>query len=364
MDPEDWGEFFNVDVIWNVRQNGRRTLEYHPESRSLTAHSAITIPDSAHRHFMCYLLKIWKDDPAEIPDQVEISDDGRTVDQLAILKMLDKWDPFNPETSSVFVEVYNISPEYEGKLFDEYNVEGKKPTAGAAIDMHPTKTASRRFVTDLMKQCPIFERGEIEIRRSTIAKGSRKITTLATLDSAIRPFQRDLLTIQHDKPLYQDLLDFFSSFYSEWASHYTEFQPLTDGKPRQDLRESSFAISNIMFFPMFRLAFELWQKYTKAGTNWHAEQEWRDALAKIAGNVSTTDQNGNPYTGPVMARDHRDASGNFWAGNPDWQGLTLIQQFDQHGNPTGWSLSSTRQTRDAAYHYLVRVAGLSLPKKK
>jgi len=362
---EEAREFFNVEVIWNVRRNHRKELEYDEARRTLTVHSTITVPDSAHRHYMCYLLHKWKQDVADIPDEVQIAPDGRSLDALSLRKLLDSWDPFDKEKSSVFITIYNLDPEYEGRLFDEYNVEGKRPTAGAAIDMHPTKTSSRRFVRDLMKKCPIFERGEIEIRRSTIAKGSRKITTLATLDSAIKPFQKELLQIQKDKPKYEDLLGFFCAFYTEWASHYTAFLPTASGKLRQELRQESFAMSNIMFFPMFRLAFELWQKYAKAGIAWHAEQEWRDGLAKLAGDVTAQDGKGKSVTVQVMARDHQDEAGDSVPGNPDWQGKILIQQFDQNsGKPMGWSLSSTRQTRDTAYHYLLQVSGISIPKKK
>lgn len=364
-DPDEAVEFFNPDVIWNARDdgNGGKELEYDKKSRTLVVHSTITIPDSAHRHYMAYLLHTWKNNIGEIPDEVQISDDGRSVDTDTLRKLIKDWDPYDEEHSSVFVTVFNVTPDYEGKLFDEYNVAGKRPTAGAAIDMHPTKTASRRFVTTLMKRCKIFDRDEVEIRRSTIAKASRKITTLATLDSAIKPFQKELLKIQQNKEQYDDLLDFFSHFFTEWATHYTEFQPTASGKARQDLRESSFAMSNIMFFPMFRLAFELWSKYTKSATDWKSETEWKDGLAKLAGDVATKDKDGTPFTGPIMARDHTDENGTRIPGNPDWHGLILIQQFDQNGKPTGWSLSSTRQTRDAAYYYLAQKSGVDLDKK-
>jgi hypothetical protein len=362
-DREDALELFNVELIWNIRKNARMAPEYDEDTRMLTVHSTITVPDSAHRHYMCYLLLRWKEDVAEVPDEVQISTDGRTIDELKLRDLLNRWDPFDRDHSGLFITIYNLDPENEGRLFDEYNVEGKRPTAGAAIDMHPTKTSSRRFVRDLMEKCPIFERGEIEIRRSTIGKGSRKITTLATLDAAIRPFQKDLLEIQKDKSKYQDLLDFFCAFYTEWASHYTEFQPMVAGKPRQDLRKKSFAMSNIIFFPMFRLAFELWRKYDKGKVDWHSEQEWKDGLARLAGEVTAKDADGTKVKVPVMAREHVDEEGNFVPGNPEWQGKILIQQFDQNGNPTGWSLSSTRQTRDSAYHYLVQVAQVEVLKK-
>ncbi len=283
----------------------------------------------------------------------------RPFNALLLLKLLAKFDPFDEENACMFVTIFNITPMFEGRLFDEYNVEGKRPTVGAAIDMHPNKTASRKFVMALIKQCPIFDREEIEIRASTIAKASRKLTTLATLDSAIKPFQKQLLEVQKDKAKYADLVNFFSHFYTEWASLYPEFKPTASGKSRQLLRERSFAMSNIMYFPIFRLAFELWQKYAMSGTDWRSENEWKDALAKLAGNVKTR-REGKSVTVTLMARDHYDEDGNLVEGNPDWHGKILIQQFDQTGKPNGWSLSSTRQTRDAAYHYLVQKAGLNV----
>lgn len=228
--------------------------------------------------------------------------DGRAIDALALRKLLETWDPYDEETSGIFVEIFNVSPAYEGRLFDEYNVEGKRPTQGAAIDMHPGKDAARKFVvTKLMKKCPIFARTEIEIRGSTIGKNSRKITTLV---SAVRPFQKDLLKLQEDQKKYDDLVDFVCNFYSEWSTHYTEFAPTASGVARQELREQTFAMTNIMFFPMMRLAFELWMKYVKAGIDWKSESEWKDALAKLAGKVKTTNAKGADVTVDVMARDY------------------------------------------------------------
>jgi hypothetical protein len=63
-----------------------------------------------------------------------------------------------------------------------------------------------------------------------------------------------------------------------------------------------------------------------------------------------------------MARDYEgDEEKGISAieGNPDWQGKILTRTFDSNGKPTGWSLSSTRQTRDAAFHYLVEKSGLA-----
>lgn len=363
--PDDAVEFFNPDVIWNARKSSHPAHEVEYQDRKLIVHTTITIPDSAHRHYVAYLLLLWHEDSASIPEQVEISSDGRTVDAKTLKRLMTGWDPFDEENSSVFVTIFNVTAEYEGRLFDEYNVEGKKPTAGAAIDMNPTSTASRRFTKALTEKCAIFDRLEIEIRKSTIPKKSRKITTLATLESAIKPYQRELLKIQAEKKLYEDLLDFFTAFYTEWASLYTELQPDASTESRIKLRDSTFVLSNIMFFPMFRLAFELWQKYTKAGTTWKSSKEWRDGLAKLAGGeVDAVDAHGNTIKVHVMARDHNDEDGSYIPGNPDWRGKILVQKFDKDGAAAGWGLSSTRQTRDAAYYYLLFKTGLDLGKTK
>ncbi len=367
-DEEVDREFYNPDIIWNARkEEGRPQLQWDKKSRDLTIHSTITIPDSAHRHYSCYLLYLWHQDPDSIPDEVVIAEDGDAIDGGQLREAIKGFDPFDEENSSVFTTIFNVPSTREGRLFDEYNVEGKKPSGVAAIDMYSDKTASRRFVDGLMKECPIFDRYEIEMRANTIAAASRKITTVATLDVAIKPFQKRLLELEKNKPVYADLIAFFSNFYSEWATHYSEFQPTASGKARQALRNSSFAMSNIMFFPMFRLAFELWEKYTKAGTDWRNDpqsKEWRDALARLAGTVKA-DIDGTTVDVPVMARDVYDSDGSLLQyGNPAWRGLILIQQFDQQGQPRGWSLSSTRQTRDAAYHYLAKIAQVDTGKSK
>jgi hypothetical protein len=366
-------EFYNPDIIWNARKDENAgEVEYAQNKRILTVHSTITIPDSAHRHYCYYLLYQWQHQPESIPVEVVVADDGTTVDGDEIREQLENFDPFDEEKASTFVEIFNVPADHEGRLFDEYNVEGKRPTPGAAIDMFSDKTASRRFVDALMKMCPIFDRSEIEMRSSTIAAASRKITTVSTLDVAIKPYQKDLLALEKNKPVYDDLIEFFSQFYAEWAKHYQEYQPTASGKARQELRERSFAMANIMFFPMFRLAYELWDRYRRNGTDWKTTNEWRDALARIAGETEVEGPDGKPVLGPdgepekvsVMARDIRNKKNELVAeGNPAWRGKILIQQFKQDGTPSGWTLSSTRGTRDAAYHYLAKVSGINFDQK-
>jgi hypothetical protein len=253
----------------------------------------------------------------------------------------------------------------EGQLFDEYNVEGKKPSTSASIDMYTTKTSSRRFVAALMAKCPIFGSSEVETRSNTIGKLSRKLTTIATLDVAIKPFSKRLKELEANKHQYADLVEFFCTFYSEWASHFPAFLPTASGNTRTHLRKTSFALSNIMFFPMFRLAFQLWDRYTANNDDWRAETDWRDGLARLAGNVTVEVKGPDgklvKTDVPVMARDSVDP---YQVGNPAWRDIILVQQFNAKGESIGWSLSSTRQTRDAAYHYLIRVSGLPLASRQ
>lgn len=350
---------FNPDIIWNARADPNRpAAEYDSKRKSLTLHSSITVPDSAHRHYAYYLLKLWHADHETVPDQIVIAEDGESVDSGDLIRWLEKFDPYDEEESSILVEVFNVARELEGKLFDEYNVEGKKPSTSASIDMFSDKTASRRFVAELQKRCAIFGPSEIETRANTIASASRKITTVSTLDVAIKPFSKKLLGLEKQKDAYSNLISFFCEFYNEWAKHYPQFLPTASGKVRQDLRKTSFAMSNILFFPMFRLAFEIWESCWQRKVEWADATDWREALGRLAGDVEVEREDG-PVKVPFMARDSEDP---YQFGNPGWQGKILVQKFDGKGQSQGWSLSSTRQTRDTAYHYLVETAGLKLPK--
>ncbi len=359
---------YNPDVIWNVRTDTHRpTPNYDADKRQLEIYTTLTIPDSGHRHFAYFLLASWKNDLESIPDEIAIEVDGETVAKEQIAGWVTNFDPYDAEEASVLVEVFSISKENEGRLFDEYNDEGKKPSTALAIDMYQEKTPSRRFITRLMTTCEIFGRSEVETRTNSIGSKSRKLTTNATMASAARQFSKRLWKLEQKEPAaFDDLVAFFCSFYEEWANHFNEFLPGASYENRWALRARSFALSNIMFFPMFRLAFELWGKYRKAGAEWRTEPEWRAGLARLAGNVSievedpTRPGAKRTIEVPVMARDSEDP---FQVGNPAWRGKILVQQFDSEGRSRGWALSSTRQTRDNAFYYLLEMSRLTLPSK-
>jgi len=146
------------------------------------------------------------------------------------------------------------------------------------------------------------------------------------------------------------------------------------GEERQSLRKTSFALTNIIFFPIFRLIMDLWEKYRADKVDWHTDTEWRDCIARLAGEVSVDVNVPDPEDPdkkivvkkkvPIMGRDYAgDATTPECLGNPAWKGSVLLQNYDKDGNPTTWGLSSTRQTRDAAYHYIIQMTEVDLKPK-
>jgi DNA-sulfur modification-associated len=344
---------FTSFVVWNARRDeGRPEPKLH-EDGTLELRTVLTVPDTGHRHLAYFLLGSWKHQETSIPDEVTI-DEGDVVSRAEIEKCLENFDPDDPTTSSLFVDIYSLDAEQEGWLYDEFNADAKPPAGAVAIDLNQQKTPSRRFVYRLMERSPIFDRTQVETRANTIGSRSRKLTTNATMESAVRPYSKRLVKLEQDGTgAYDDLINFFAAFFSEWANHFPAFGPDASGDQRQAFRGESFALSNIMFFPLFRLVFELWEKY-HGKVEWTTQDEWRDAIARLAAKVTATDPEDPAKKIKVdfMSRE-----------NPDWQGRILVRKFNSNGEFTGWSLSSTRQTRDAAFHQLVKQARVSLPQR-
>jgi DNA-sulfur modification-associated len=318
---------FTSHVTWNVRIDTEEDLPHYDEDKSmLTITSEITVPDTGHRHLAYFTLAQWHADQNKVPDVV-------VVDQVPVPRedFIDFLDDFDPRTEHIYVEIYCLTEENEGRLFDEFNSDAKPPATAIALDLNPTKTPSRRFVYELMEASDIFAREEIECRRNTIGSKSRKLVTNATLEAAVRPMAKDLAVLEKDRSAYQDLRGFTSAFFEEWAAHFPAWLPGASADDRNKLRDDSLALSNIMMHPLFRIVFRLWQEYHDSGTDWHNDKKWRSVIAKIS---------------RVMDRT-----------NEEWQGRILVQVLDKEGKPA-WSLSSTRQTREAAYQYLCDVGGI------
>lgn len=337
------GRLYSSHITWNARvEPDYDEPDFDDEQGTLAIETVITVPDTGHRHLAYYLLGLWKKNPSEIPAQVIV--DGTPIDRETIAAKLDDLDLTD---EYVYCDVYTLTAEEEGYLYDEFNADSKPPQRAVSIDLNPHKTPSRRFVYGLIERCRIFSRAEVETRGNTIGMKSRKLTTNSTLEGAVKGFEKRVQRLENT-PKYDDLLDFTCAFFQEWAKVYKEFQPGASAEDRNKLRDSSFAISNIIFHPLFRLIIEMWEDYEKRNVDWRADHHWKDVVAKIGGTIQTKDpKTGHSITVDVMSRD-----------NPDWQGKILIRQFNQDGTEKGWTISSTRHTRDAAYNYLRGVSGL------
>jgi hypothetical protein len=337
------GRLYTSHVTWNARKEpGYPDPEYDEGRGTLAIETVITVPDTGHRHLAYYLIGLWKKNPEEIPTQVMVDGTPVSGEQIAEeLENLDLKDEF------VFCDVYTLTAKQEGLLYDEFNSDVKPPARAVAIDLNPHKTPARRFIYKLMDSCSIFGRNEVETRGNTIGSKSKKLTTNSTLEGAVRGFQKKIQKLEETKLKYDDLIDFTCSFFQEWARVYEEFLPGAKGEDRHALRKTSFALSNIMFHPLFRLIIEMWEDYEKRGVDWRGDKQWKDVVAAITGAITVKDPDtGKQLKVDVMSRD-----------NPEWQGTILTKQLNQDGTLV-WSISNTRQTRDEAYNYLRSVAGI------
>ena len=168
--------------------------------------------------------------------------------------------------------------------------------------------------------------------------------------ATVAPFSKFLAKLEDEKTkAYDDLIKFFCAYFEEWGAHYPEYQPQASAEDRQNLRKNSFALANIIFFPLFRIAFEFWFGYRETGVDWNKEKGWKNALAVIAGETKMIDpETGNEINVEIMSKS-----------NPGWQGRILIRKMNSKGE-VSWRLSSTRDTRESAYSYLCEQAKLKL----
>ena len=336
------GILYSAGIIWNARREpGEAEPEWNPETKDLVIKAEITVPDTAHRHLNYFQLAKWKSEPETIPQTVVVNEKPVQKDQiLSLLK------DFDPQQAYVFLEIYNLSEEQEGHLYDQFNNDAKPPERSVGIQLNRTKTPSRRFLDALMKNCAIFAETEVETRSNSIGSESRKLTTISTIDAAAGQdgFKRLLINLENDSPTYLDLIHFFGAFFDEYAKVFPAFMPGSSVDERKRLREESFALSNIMFHPLFRIAKDLWLTYRSKKVSWRGQPEWKRAIARL--DTQVPGPNGQRVA--VMSRS-----------NPEWVGKIAIEIYGPNG-PTGkTSLSNTRQTRDAAYQYLLEVAELN-----
>ncbi|ORA16399.1 ParB N-terminal domain-containing protein [Mycobacterium asiaticum] len=343
------GDLFSGTVIWNARiEEDDPAPEYDPTTEELRLFGDIVIPDTAHRHLAYYLLTEWKRDEKTIPTRVTVND--VPVEKNEIQKML---IDFDPKKASLFLEIYSLSPEKEGWLYDQFNFDARPPQKAVGNTLNPTKTPARRFVLGgLMRVSPVFGDKEVEMRANNIGSDSRKLVTNNTLISAADNFKKLLVNLEKENEktgAYDDFLAFFAAFFNEYANHFPAAKAGATQEVRQEARAKTFAVSNIMFHPLFRLAKDLWISYRAQKQDWKTRTEWKDAIARLAGTVEVTEKD------KVTGKDKKVKYGFMSRNNPQWVGKILIEQYGPAG-VTGTSLSNTRQTRETAYSYLVEQA--------
>jgi DNA-sulfur modification-associated len=350
MGVNDAGKLlFNWEVIWNARADELgAAVAYDSENRTLEIDTDITIPDSGHRHAAYYELVRWKMYPQTVPAQVVV--DGELVHDNQIRGWL---DAFKPEDHEVYVVIFNVDPEDEGRLYDELNADQRKPPPGKQITLNMEKDPVRRVLRDILDRDGVLNRDEIELQKGTIIKASRKLVTVNTLYQAFQPFMTFLGGLESKPKARKDFLEFIDAFFGEWASHVAEFKRTASASQRHELRSKSLGISNIMMFPLVRIAVESWRECSKKEVDWRNATEWRQTLAKIAGKTTETYRVDDPsdpdhgkskqWTGEVMSTS-----------NPAWRGGIMIKKTNTQGD-TKWIVSSTRDTRQFAYTYLAQI---------
>ena len=316
------GRLYSVNIVWNARYEDDVEVTYDSERHTLDIYTTIVVPDTAHRHLFGNMdLALWKKDPERVPERVSIFEGSIEVTREEIWELL---DDFEPTDTYIFCDVYNVTAEQEGEIYDEFNSESKKPSNATAIAQYESKTPARRFMIELMENTEVFARDEIETRFNTIAGKSRKLTTNATMVTAIKGMVRslrDLAVLENDTERWDDLIEFFDKFFQEWAAHFPEFEPGTDYRKRQDLRARSFALSNILMHPLFKLVYDLWSGYDRNEEDWRLDDSWKDAVAKLGGKVTVT----HPDTNQDITIDVMDRE------NPQWRDLILVPVYGPAG---------------------------------
>src|SRR6266704_3762585 len=198
-----------------------------------------------------------------------------------------------------------------------------------------------------MNTSPIFAETEVETRSNTIGSDSRKFATISTIVTAAEygGFRKLLIDLEGaNDGSYRDLVEFFGKFFEEYARVFPELLPGTGAIERQKIRKESFTVSNIMLHPLFRMAKDIWKEYHYVRhADWRDRNDWKDAIAKLNLPVDGAE-------GGKVGIMHRN--------NPAWRGKVLTETWGPDGL-TGYSLSNTRQTRDAAFKYMLEVTGLN-----
>lgn len=324
------GELVDSSVLWNVRKStDYQTLAYDENQRCLNISGTITVPDSAHRHKAYLTLFDWQNNPNIIPKKVKISSKEITITKEEIVQLIkDNFDP----NKKIFVTILNVFPEKEGEIFRQMNMLTKKASAAQMIRVVPDLNPTTRFIRRLSEQCFIFNVDEIETNRTTIHKDSRKLVPISTLATAIKPFSGDLAIYEKYENIYCDLVNFIDNFFSRLADFYKEMAPKASSEDRHKSRKQRYIISNIMFIPLFRIAFELWARYNSAYRNWTNDAYYIRVIENLTKDIIINDDNHMTIKVNIMSKD-----------NKQWIGKIANDKLQ---------ITNNRLSQNMAYEYL------------
>jgi hypothetical protein len=338
-------EMTNRQLLWNARTDNTLSPPVYDEVRhTLTVFSPLTIPDSGHRHRAIYTLVEWTLNEAQVPDAVKV--DQSTVMREEILELLRGYDP---SESYATVNIMEAPAKLEGVVFYQANNLTKPAGPSVGFDLNREQTPESRFIFALARKSSIFAEEEVERRFTKIGEKSRKLTTLSTLVEAARVMNKRLQHLEeYDSAKYDDLVSFMAEFFAEYAHSFPAWLPTASMKARQEMRESSLAMTNVMVHALFRLAFRLYEDMEANTQDWRTHPSWRASLGKLAQKVLVRSGKGKSLSLPALHKD-----------NPAWRGKVLIQGKDRLTGEESWSISNTRQTRQAAYEYVCELAGLA-----
>lgn len=285
----------------------------------------------------------WKKDASQVPNSVEV--DRRTVRRQDIIALL---SDFDPRQTYANVKIYEVPEEVEGKIFYQANNLTRVAATSVGLDLTRGLTPESRFIYTLMERSPVLAEAEVERRFTKIGDKSRKVTTISTLVESAKVMNARLQYLERsDEFKYFELIDFVAAFIDEYARHYPEWLQSATMQERQQLRQRSFAMSNIMVHGLFRLAFRLFEDMEKESKDWRGEAGWKASVAKLARKLEIEADDGRLIT--IDPMDQR---------NPAWRGRILTERVSRKTGQTAWDVVNRRQTRQAAYEYLCDLAGV------
>lgn len=332
--------FYIFNLVWNARPDPRvPPPQFNKKEGTLSIYGSLTIPDSAHRHYSLFLINKWKNDPHSIPNKgVKVK--GVTVSKKEIIDLV---HAFNLE-HKVKVHLLTLDAEEEGKLFYQWNQGNTKANASRAANVNRDADPRTRFVFSLLQKSNVLTEHEIELNSTSLGGNSSKLVPVSTLISACDKHMEELANYEKEIGIYKNLIQFFVAFLDELSVQYPALKPNASVESRKMLREQNFILSNVMFHPLFKIAFEFFGKYHENRKKWQTDDAWKKFLSHVAQAENELE------TGEVVKAMSRK--------NPFWEG-TIGKSVVKSDGTLSWHFNNKWSAKDEAYRYLCEIGGMA-----